>query len=350
MAATSVVGKNDVSGIKASVEAALAGWRSSTPEVDFQIMCKVWPGLLEQNLEADIIPRLAQMAFLVSAGALSAESCRRMLLEQPGSLGHYAVRVLWQQDGLVAVHKPFDMRIDLPKGEERRWPEELTVADWFAQQYPAEKVRFCHQLDHATSGVMLMASNKKAGSVGSQLFEKRLASKSYLALVLGHPPWEGEKQLTYRIADGEGFARHVPQPDEPGEEAETIASVLRRGHWPSAAEGCHSQPERQPVLASLLELRLITGRRHQIRVHLAAAGFPILGDDAYGGHPWGDRAGSYRMFLHSSRLVLPLAGSQKVVVEAPCGFLHELSVESPLDTGERDSGSETAQLRKKQGI
>lgn len=201
------------------------------------------------------------------------------------------------------------------------------MADWFAECFPGEKVRFCHQLDHATSGVLLMASNKAAGKVGSQLFEKRLARKRYWALTLGHPRWTGEVLLQHRIADGEGFARRVPAPDEPGEEAQTLAKVLSLGHWPraptsqAAADGKTLRP---PVEAALVELQLLTGRRHQIRVHLAAEGFPVLGDDAYGGHPWGDRAGSYRMFLHSRELAFQLGNGEEVQIIAPCAFADEL--------------------------
>ncbi|CAL1136002.1 unnamed protein product [Cladocopium goreaui] len=269
---------------------------------------QAWPGLLEQSEEDGLAGRV---------DAISKESCLELLVSQPRSIADYTVKLLWEQDGLVAVNKPYDMRIDLPKDGSRRWEEELTVADWFQTRFPGQKVRFCHQLDHATSGVLLMAANKAAGRVGSQLFEKRQVQKTYLALVLGQPSWDGEVCLSDRLCDSEGFARRVALEGEAGEEAETLAEVVRFGLWPKGAS-----PSRLPKLpAALVQLKLITGRRHQIRLHLAAAGFPVLGDDTYGGNPWSDRAGSYRMFLHSHRLVLPL---DDACIEAPCSFEEEL--------------------------
>ncbi|CAJ1430330.1 unnamed protein product [Effrenium voratum] len=166
--------------------------------------------------------------------------------------------------------------------------------------------------------------------VGSQLFEKRRVQKFYLALVLGHPPWKSEVHLTDRLCDGEGFARRLAAEEETGEEAETFAELLKVGLWPKGP--C----SRAPLPVALVRLRLMTGRRHQIRLHLSGAGFPVLGDDTYGGNPWGDRAGSYRMFLHSHRLVLE---EEKICIEAPCGFADELTQAVALGALPRVEGS-----------
>jgi len=100
--------------------------------------------------------------------------------------------------------------------------------------------------------------------------------------------------------------------------------VLKTGFWPR-----REHPEQDPacVRAALVECRPHTGRRHQIRLHLAAAGIPILGDDTYGGDPYGDKSGTYRMFLHALRLELPLDGdnAESATIEAPCDFAEELS-------------------------
>lgn len=283
-------------------------------------MCERWPELPRADVEGDVLPRLAQLRFLVSAEALSAEACALLVVEQPRVLADYHVRRLWEEDGLIAVNKPCDMRIDLPKGESCRWPEERTVSSWFEEAYPGQPVRFCNQLDHATSGVLLLASSKAAARKGSQLFEKRLAKKTYLALVMGHPTWDGEVRLADRLVDGEGFARRAARDDEQGEKAETFVKVIRLGTWPlhGALDG--------DLKAALVEVRPFTGRRHQIRVHLAAAGHPILGDDSYGGNPGGHRGATYRMFLHAHVLELPLGAPKRkiVTIKAPCSFEDEL--------------------------
>lgn len=314
--------------LSACLESALRRWGHADPSAAIEVMRRRWPGMFAADLRLDIIPRIAQLDFLVAEGALAAAACARLVAEQPRVLSGYNVHVLLERDGLVAVNKPFDMRIDIPKRETKHWPEERTISDWFVEANPDEKVRFCHQLDHATSGVMLMACTKAAGKLGGGFFEKRLARKSYLALVLGHPPWDEEQILAHRLVDGEGFARRIAGAEE-GESAETVVRVLKRGMWPpsgnqvSADASPGGSAERPPVRASLVEARLITGRRHQIRLHLFAEGHPILGDDTYEGHPWGQRGDTYRMFLHSFHLGLPLP-SGDVEIEAPCDFSEEI--------------------------
>lgn len=312
----------------ANLEWALRRWGHANPAAAIEVMRCRWPGLIAADLQFDVLPRIAQLEFLLTEGALAMAVCARLVVEQPRVLSWYKVHVLLESDGLVAVNKPFDMRIDVPKRESKHWPEERTIADWFVEAHPDEKVRFCHQLDHATSGVMLMACTKAAGKLGGGFFEKRLARKSYLALVLGHPLWDEEHTLSHRLCDGDGFARRIAGEDE-GESAETVVRVLKRGVWPASgslsfADGSLSDStDRPPIKVSLVEARLITGRRHQIRLHLFAEGHPILGDDTYEGHPWGQRGDTYRMFLHSFHLGLPLP-SGDVEIEAPCDFADEI--------------------------
>lgn len=314
--------------LEKEVVAALERWGSKSPAEDFEIMLSRWPGLAQANLEEDVRPRLAHLHYLLSVSAFSEVDCLHLVVGQPRMLSNYRLRVLWQQNGLVALNKPRDMRIDIPNGEDRHWPEERTVACWFKETFPGEPIRFCNQLDHATSGVILMASEKRAARKGSQLFERRVAKKTYLAIVLGHPSWDGEVCLNDRLTDGDGFARRVAGPDEPGELAETHVKVVKRGIWVARNLGTNVRCK-----ASLLEVRPVTGRRHQIRLHVTAASHPILGDDAYNGHPGDVRNGAYRMFLHAHRLELPLgqASSDAVVIEAPCDFLEELEDMMPGD-------------------
>jgi len=314
---------SNLADVAAAMEPFLQAWGSAKPFEDLNLMCQRWPALLQCCVESDIKPRLAQVSFLVGEGILSAPACLHLVMEQPRTLSNYTIQMLWERDGLIAVHKPFDMRIDLPKGEKHRWPGERTVADWFEEHHPPEaRVRFCNQLDHATSGVLLLASTKAAGRVGSQFFQERRAEKYYLALVLWHPPWQDEVRLCDRLIDGEGFARRIAQPGEAGEEAETRARVVKCGRWPRTVSDRNAT---LAVPAALLAIRLMTGRRHQIRVQLAAAGHPILGDATYGGEPDSGSTVAYRTFLHAHRLRLPLGHAGEMIeVEAPCSFEEEL--------------------------
>merc|ERR1712216_453250 len=115
----------------------------------------------------------------------SAKEARAMLLRDPWiNLGPECFRpgleVVYELPGqLVAINKPHDVRIDLPEGgsnAQRKFPAEYTVADWFMNRYShmTDKVRFCHQLDHATSGVLLMALAKRSCSAVGRLFQGRI--------------------------------------------------------------------------------------------------------------------------------------------------------------------------------
>jgi 23S rRNA pseudouridine1911/1915/1917 synthase len=140
----------------------------------------------------------------------------------------------------------------------------LENGDWWAQSRNLRFLRLVHRLDAETSGLLLGV--KSPGAVGpySQLFEGRQLNKSYLVVVSGPVP-------------GEAWTRSDPiGPDErqvgrfrvdarAGKEAETRFRVLARG-------------ERH----TLLEASPLTGRTHQIRLHLAASGCPVLGDELYG--------------------------------------------------------------------
>jgi RluA family pseudouridine synthase len=165
--------------------------------------------------------------------------------------------------------------------------------------------RLVHRLDEGTSGVVLLAREAEAHRRLSTAFQARAAHKTYRALVWGHPvPARGlaDAPLGRDLKDGRKMAVR-----EGGKPAITRWTTLRR--YPSVAD---------------LELLPETGRTHQIRVHLAARGHPLVGDDLYGGATrWrgvrdpGLRAALAAVahpLLHAARIVVPSLG---VDVEAP---------------------------------
>jgi RluA family pseudouridine synthase len=165
--------------------------------------------------------------------------------------------------------------------------------------------RLVHRLDEGTSGVVLLARDAQAHRRLSTAFQGRAAHKTYRALVWGHPvPARGlaDAPLARDLKDGRKMAVR-----EGGKPAVTRWATLRR--YPSVAD---------------LELFPETGRTHQIRVHLAAKGHPIVGDDFYGGATrWrGVRDPALRTalaavahpLLHAARIVVPSLG---IDVEAP---------------------------------
>jgi 23S rRNA pseudouridine1911/1915/1917 synthase len=125
-------------------------------------------------------------------------------------------------------------------------------------------VRFVHRLDAETSGVLLLAKTPGALSVLSQLFERRQVRKKYLAVVRGHP-LQCHWFCRLKIAPAPGTPGRMQAGKTSGKQAETEFTVLQQGRR-----------------SALVEAVPVTGRTHQIRVHLAAAGYPILGDALYG--------------------------------------------------------------------
>lgn len=126
-------------------------------------------------------------------------------------------------------------------------------------------LRYVHRLDADTTGVLLFAKSPGATQSLGDLFETRRMHKRYLAVVRGTPK-QPEWVCTLRLdKDPHRIGRMLADPRQ-GKEAETAFRVL----------------ETRGAL-TLVEALPVTGRTHQIRVHLACAGLPVLGDDLYGG-------------------------------------------------------------------
>jgi len=160
-----------------------------------------------------------------------------------------------------------------------------------------------HRLDMATSGVMVMATSTEAMRALSEAFRERKIDKRYVGVVWGAPvPEHG--LITYALRrDWERRPRQVVDPDT-GKPCRT--RYTRRAPW--------SVDER----ASVVDLEPVTGRTHQLRVHLMAHGCPLLGDQLYASPEV--CAMSERLLLHATsiRFPQPLGGEAHVL--APLGF------------------------------
>jgi 23S rRNA pseudouridine1911/1915/1917 synthase len=155
-----------------------------------------------------------------------------------------------------------------------------------------------HRLDRDTSGALAFALAPAARDALRSLLREHRMDRRYVALVRGAPRTD-EGTIDRPIAEAyEGGRRHVARPGEPSRPAITHWTVRER------VEG-----------GALLDVRPETGRQHQIRLHLAYEGWPILGDPVYGG---GSRAGAPRQMLHARLLAFehPLTGAP-VRAESP---------------------------------
>lgn len=149
-----------------------------------------------------------------------------------------------------------------------------------------------HRLDKDTSGLILVAKNKESAARYSALLAGRAVRKVYLAVCAG------------RLSKREGII------DDPVSTRGEAKEALTRYRVVAQTEGF-----------SLLELELGTGRMHQIRVHLAGIGHPILGDDKYGDFALNKRLrkelGIRKLLLHARRLVIPGTGKSPLDLIAP---------------------------------
>lgn len=140
----------------------------------------------------------------------------------------------------------------------------IGAGDYWARSRNLKFLRYVHRLDAETTGVLLFGRSQGAVDTFGDLFESRRMHKTYLAVVHGSPR-DSAWTCTLKLApDPAEFGRMRVDPQN-GKDAETHFKVLQRG------------PE-----TSLVEASPITGRTHQIRLHLASAGHPVIGDPLYG--------------------------------------------------------------------
>lgn len=206
------------------------------------------------------------------------------------------VSVLHRDGWLVAVDKPAGLATQSPR--ERR-AGELTVHELLTLQLGLEdghrpELTLVHRLDRVTTGVLVFAAQRDASRSLAKSWSDAAVDKSYLAVVSGTA-----KRRTF-VIDG-AIARDPLSPgrfrvDRRGRPARSEVTVV------AASQGF-----------SLVEVRPLTGRTHQVRVHLADAGIAVAGDPLYGGKPGGPRP-----FLHAWRLTLPHPGHHgSLRLEAP---------------------------------
>ena len=194
--------------------------------------------------------------------------------------------VLFEDEGLLAIDKPAGVAVHGGSGLRFGVIEAMRAA-----RPQAKFLELVHRLDRETSGVLLLAKKRSVLVAMHALLREGRIDKRYVALVGGRWPHEAKHHvkiaLTAYVA-GSGEKRVAAGDSEDAKQAHTVFTLSRR-----FAE------------ATLLDAQLKTGRTHQIRVHLAAEGYPILGDDKYGDFALNKRLakqGLTRMFLHAARI------------------------------------------------
>jgi 23S rRNA pseudouridine1911/1915/1917 synthase len=206
------------------------------------------------------------------------------------------VEVLYEDAAVIAVNKPAGLVVHAGAGAHSGTLVNRLVHRFQALSQVGGDLRpgIVHRLDKGTSGVLLVARTDSAHRNLAAQFAARTVEKTYLTLVQGRVRMDSGRIAKPITRDPKHRTRMTAALDT-GRPALTDYRVLERFEK-----------------FTYLEVRLGTGRTHQIRVHLASLGHPVAGDRLYGGRPAG------RIFLHAWRIgfVSPATG-ERVAVEAP---------------------------------
>jgi 23S rRNA pseudouridine955/2504/2580 synthase len=211
---------------------------------------------------------------------------------------HFKLPILFEDDAFLAIDKPAGLAVHGGSGVAHGVIESLR-----SMRPDAKFLELVHRLDRETSGVLLVAKKRAALVALHEMLRGRDIDKHYLAGAKGR--FRNERQhVRLALAKRDTAEGKRVSISEDGQAAETIFRLVERN-----AE------------FSLLEAELLTGRTHQIRVHLAALKHPILGDDKYGDYELNKglrKRGLKRMFLHAAKLAFahPLTGAA-VALESP---------------------------------
>lgn len=224
--------------------------------------------------------------------------------------------VLYEDEVVLAVNKPSGVAVHGGSGVSFGVIEQLRMA-----RPQSRFLELAHRLDRETSGILLVAKKRSALKHLQDQFRERETGKTYLALVAGLWPLNKkvlDKPLHKYLLSGEPGqpgagerrVKVVSRDDPDGMKSLTLVKVRERFST-ALAPGVPA--------CSLLEVTIKTGRTHQIRVHLASEGLPILGDDKYGNFELNkalqkpaDGPPLRRMFLHAWRLQFnhPVSGER----------------------------------------
>jgi len=180
------------------------------------------------------------------------------------------IPILYEDRSVLAIDKPRGWMLvpaswqKTSRNLQMALTSSIAARDFWARSRNLRFLRFVHRLDADTTGILLFGKSPGAVHTYGDLFESRKMEKTYLAVVQGKPK---QNEWTCRSKIGPDPSHRARMKVDPrgGKEAETVFRVLQAGGD-----------------TALIEARPFTGRTHQIRVHLADAGLPIVGDELYG--------------------------------------------------------------------
>lgn len=221
--------------------------------------------------------------------------------------------ILYEDEHIISINKPAGMVVHPAPGHPRStFVNALLFHCKSLEKAGADPLRpgIVHRLDKDTSGVLLAAKTSEAHRALVELFSQRKIQKSYVAVAIGTPP-EGRLSAPMKRHP---IRRQEMAVDETGKEAISDIKVLKKNS-----------------ALSFVEIGLITGRTHQIRVHLKHLKTPVLGDPIYGSESTNKKYGVQRQLLHAAKvkLIHPFTGKE-LILQAPLPedmrpFWHEIA-------------------------
>ena len=202
------------------------------------------------------------------------------------------LELIYRDQSLIAVNKPAGLLAVPGRGADKQ----DCLAVRVRKKFPDALI--VHRLDMATSGLMLFGRGAESQRRLSHLFHERQVAKRYVAVVAGRLAQPCGEIALPLICDW---------PERPKQKVDLAGGKPSLTHY--RVLGYDSCTD-----ASRVELEPVTGRTHQLRVHMAAIGHPILGDALYGG-----KSKAERLLLHASALsfVHPLSGESLTLVSDP---------------------------------
>jgi 23S rRNA pseudouridine955/2504/2580 synthase len=208
-------------------------------------------------------------------------------------------RLLWRDDDVLVIDKPAGLAVQGGTGTSRHLDGLLDALRFEATERP----RLVHRLDKDTSGVMVLARSAYAAGRLAEAFRGREARKLYCAITVGVPKPEGGRLELALAKESGSHGERVAVAGEAGLKAVTLYQVI----------------DTVGTQAAFVHLSPLTGRTHQLRVHMAAINTPILGDGKYGGAAafLAGLEGHQPLHLHARRLLLPHPRRGVIDITAP---------------------------------
>ncbi len=218
------------------------------------------------------------------------------------------IDIIYENNDFLAINKPAGWTVHRPRSTASVRPDDLFITDWLLERYPeiegvgddpVLRPGIVHRLDKNTSGVLLIAKNQPTFEYLKSLFQASQIQKTYLALIYGKLVGKGIINKPIGIKSGTVKRSTNAQDMKMLKDAVTeyrVLKVLQGGKY------------------TLLEIHPKTGKTHQIRVHLASIGHPVVGDSLYGRKK--EDMNLSRQFLHAQSLEFTFKDGSRIKIEA----------------------------------